>query len=78
MQITKTALLMFAILISPLFGQINPPTDQTGAYSASLIMAGDANFNVRKMITSVRLSAVSELVGFVFSSLSNQYSLVAI
>ena len=28
--------------------------------------------------TSVRLSAVSELVGFVFSSLSNQYSLVAI
>ena len=34
--------------------------------------------SVISLITSVRLSAVRELVGLFFSTLSNQYSLVAI
>ena len=34
--------------------------------------------NNKNSITGVRLSAVSELIGLGFSSLSNQYSLVAI
>ena len=34
--------------------------------------------NLAWQATSVRLSAAGELVGFLFSTLSNQYSLVAI
>ena len=49
----KTLILLFFLLSSPSYSQIHETTDARSSYSATLVITGDATYNVKKMQLSV-------------------------